>query len=141
MSSAKQSSRTITVNPSARRCGVDNQGEVGIKQDLGLESLVTSISDSQEFLAVSDRLLKFAEIADVELANLQRFASANDAAGLEASAQRLTNLASEVGAAELIRVGYQLLINLRQGELAKAVELTTDVATEYVNLRKQLRLS
>ncbi len=135
-----QSARTITVNPAARRCGVDDQPARDAKTDK-LDEIVEQMKGTSEFLAVSDRVLSFANTADQELAKLADARTKADVAGVEKAAQRIANLASEFGASNLIRSCYQLLITVRQGDQTGAFTLADRVAEDYAKLKTSLRLS
>src|SRR5687767_5515452 len=104
----KDQSHLIVVNPAARGCGTAEPTEEKSNVDL----LVEQARNTDEFLAISDRILGFANLVDQEMAKLTESVSGNDAAGLEKCAQRIANAASEVGASNLIRSCYQLLITV-----------------------------
>lgn len=134
-----QAARTFVVQPSARRCGAD---DVVAKEEVNtIDLLVKQAQDTDTFVAVSDRVFAFANAVDLEIRNLSDAQTRQDAVALEKGAQRIATLASEVGASDLIRCCYQLLITVRQGDHTGAFKISEQVSDAYAKLKTTLRLA
>lgn len=133
--------RTITVNPLARRCGVDDHVEIESSQEATLGSdLVDSVLTSAEFGAVSDRILQFADACDREFAQIDTSAIESSFSVMRNAAEKVAQLASDVGAADLMRLAIQFQIQINQNQKDELADQIQKMKTEYHRLKKQLRI-
>lgn len=132
------SSKKIVVIPTARRSGTDAKL---VQRPQNVKKILGQLRENEEMEKISKRLAAYAASTRKELVKLKQAAETHELDMVQRIAETLASLSAEAGVNEMLRICYQMVIAVRQGQVELIHTLQNALNEEFRRFKATLQVA